>query len=191
MQRIRGSTSLKIAVFQPYRDMEAGDYQSLKFKWRGRISNPGPFAPQAKSLTTRPTPLPITMITGINTMTNKQMANYIFKVYESETDKIQIYFWQIHTYTNGKKKRCSAKMLITRKICSGWARKFINMVFLIHTFTYQTFMRFHVRLVRHLFFLWKLLFVSSVQENNMQQNQLMQNVSLWSIWCENHFTFVN
>ena len=26
----------------------------LKFKWRGRESNPGPFAPQAKSLTTTP-----------------------------------------------------------------------------------------------------------------------------------------
>ena len=33
--------------------------QSLKFKWRGRESNPGPLAPQAKSLTTRPPPLPI------------------------------------------------------------------------------------------------------------------------------------
>ena len=29
------------AVFQPYRDLEAGDMQSLKFKWRGRESNPG------------------------------------------------------------------------------------------------------------------------------------------------------
>ena len=46
----------------------------------------------------------ITTITGLNTMTNKQMANCIFKVYESETDKIQIYFWQMHTYTNGKKR---------------------------------------------------------------------------------------
>ena len=32
------------------------------------------------------------------------MANCIFKLYESETDKIQIYFWQMHTYTNGKKE---------------------------------------------------------------------------------------
>ena len=46
------------AVFQPYRDLEAGDNQSLKFKWRGRESNPGPLAPQAKSLTTGPLPLP-------------------------------------------------------------------------------------------------------------------------------------
>ena len=29
-----------------------------KFKWRGRGSNPGPLAPQAKSLTTRPSLLP-------------------------------------------------------------------------------------------------------------------------------------
>ena len=41
-----------LVVFQPYRDLEAGDNQSLKFKWRGGESNPGPFAPQAKSLTT-------------------------------------------------------------------------------------------------------------------------------------------
>ena len=47
-----------LAVFQPYRDLEAGDYQSFKFKWRGGESNPGPLAPQAKSLTTRPPPLP-------------------------------------------------------------------------------------------------------------------------------------
>ena len=42
-----------LAVFQSYRDMEAGDNQSLKFKWRGGESNPGLLAPQAKSLTTR------------------------------------------------------------------------------------------------------------------------------------------
>ena len=35
-------------------DLEAGDNQSLKFKWRDRESNPGTLAPQAKSLTTRP-----------------------------------------------------------------------------------------------------------------------------------------
>ena len=37
-----------LAVFQPYRDLETGDNQSLKFKWRGGESNPGPLAPQAK-----------------------------------------------------------------------------------------------------------------------------------------------
>ena len=47
-----------LAVFQPYRDLEAGDNQSLKFKFRDRESNPGPLVPQAKSLTTRPPPLP-------------------------------------------------------------------------------------------------------------------------------------
>ena len=46
-----------LAVFQPYRDLEAGDNQSLKFKCRGGESNPGPLAPKAKSLTTRPLPL--------------------------------------------------------------------------------------------------------------------------------------
>ena len=45
-----------LAVFQPYRDLEAGNNQSLKFKWRTRESNPAPLAPQAKSLTTRPPP---------------------------------------------------------------------------------------------------------------------------------------
>ena len=47
-----------LAAFQQCRDLEAGDNQSLKFKWRGRESNPGPLAPQAKSLTTRQPPLP-------------------------------------------------------------------------------------------------------------------------------------
>ena len=47
-----------LAVFQPYRDLEAWDNQSLKFKWRDRESNPGPLAPQAKSLSTRPPLLP-------------------------------------------------------------------------------------------------------------------------------------
>ena len=47
-----------LAVFQPYRDLEAGDNQSLKFKWWDRESNPGPLATQAKCLTTRPPPLP-------------------------------------------------------------------------------------------------------------------------------------
>ena len=46
-----------LAVFQPYCDLDAGDNQSLKFKWRGGESNPGPLAPQAKSLTTQPPPL--------------------------------------------------------------------------------------------------------------------------------------
>ena len=50
-----------LAVFQPYRDLEAGDNQPLKYKWRGRESNPGPLALQAKSLTTRPPLLPIYM----------------------------------------------------------------------------------------------------------------------------------
>ena len=47
-----------LAVFQPYRYLEAGDSQSLKFKRRGGESNPGPLTPQAKSLTTLPPPLP-------------------------------------------------------------------------------------------------------------------------------------
>ena len=47
-----------LAVFQPCRDLETGDNQSLKFKWRGGESNPGPLAPQAKSLTTWPNAAP-------------------------------------------------------------------------------------------------------------------------------------
>ena len=37
------------AVLQPYRDLEAENNLSLKGKWRGGESNPGPLAPQAKS----------------------------------------------------------------------------------------------------------------------------------------------
>ena len=44
-----------LAIFQPYLDLEAGDNQSLRIHWRGRGSNPGSLASQAKSLTTRPT----------------------------------------------------------------------------------------------------------------------------------------
>ena len=50
--------NVALAAFQPYRDLEAGDNQSLEFKWRGGESNPGPLAPIAKSLTTRPPLLP-------------------------------------------------------------------------------------------------------------------------------------
>ena len=50
--------NVDLAIFQPYLDLEAGDNQSPKFKKRGRESNPGPLAPQAKSLTTRPPLLP-------------------------------------------------------------------------------------------------------------------------------------
>ena len=67
-------------------------------------------------------------------------------------------------YTNGKKKLCIAKMLITHKICTELAWKCINMMSPIHTFNYQTFTRFHVRLVRHLFSLWKLHYMSSPKE---------------------------
>ena len=49
---------IALAVFQSYHDLEAVDSQSLKFKWWGGESNPGPLTPQAKSLTTRPPPLP-------------------------------------------------------------------------------------------------------------------------------------
>ena len=37
-----------LAVFQPYRDLEAeaGDNKSLKFKWQGGESNPGPLVLQ-------------------------------------------------------------------------------------------------------------------------------------------------
>ena len=31
--------NIALPVFQPYRDLEAGDNQSLKFKWRGGESN--------------------------------------------------------------------------------------------------------------------------------------------------------
>ena len=44
-----------LAVFQPYRDLEAGDNLSLKSKWPGRESNSGPLC----SATTRPPPLPL------------------------------------------------------------------------------------------------------------------------------------
>ena len=62
-----------LAVFQSYRDLEAGDNQSLKFKWRDRELNPGPLTPQAKSLTTRPPPLP----TATGERNLKMLAGYL------------------------------------------------------------------------------------------------------------------
>ena len=43
-----------LAVFQPYLDLEAGDNQPLKIQVVRQGTEPGPLAPQAKSLTTRP-----------------------------------------------------------------------------------------------------------------------------------------
>ena len=57
--------NVDLAIFQPYLDLEAGDNQSLKIQVAMsacRESNPGPLAPQAKSLTTQPPLLPF--ITG-------------------------------------------------------------------------------------------------------------------------------
>ena len=65
-----------LAVFPSYCDLEAGDNQSLKFKWRGGESNPGPLAPQATSLTTRPPPLHINR----DILKNKQIINKYDKI---------------------------------------------------------------------------------------------------------------
>ena len=46
--------NVDLAVFQPYLDLEAGDNQSLKMQVARPGIEPGPLAPQAKSLTTRP-----------------------------------------------------------------------------------------------------------------------------------------
>ena len=51
-----------LAIFQPHRDLEAGDNQSLKSYMRDRESNPGPLAPQTKSLTTTQPLLPLTNV---------------------------------------------------------------------------------------------------------------------------------
>ena len=49
------------AIFQPYIDLEAGDNHSLKIQVARPGIEPGPLAPQAKSLTTRPPLLPQTL----------------------------------------------------------------------------------------------------------------------------------
>ena len=68
-------------------------------------------------------------------------------------------------YTNEKKKKlCIAKQSITPKLCSEWAWHLINIASLIQIFTVEFFLRFNMRLVRHLYFLWKLLFISSTAE---------------------------
>ena len=46
--------NVDLAIFQPYLDLEAGDNQSLKIQVARPGIEPGPLAPQAKSLTTRP-----------------------------------------------------------------------------------------------------------------------------------------
>ena len=52
---------MSLTIFQSYCNLEVGDTQSLKFKWRDWGSNLGPLALRAKSLTTRPSPLPKTL----------------------------------------------------------------------------------------------------------------------------------
>ena len=53
--RIYICTSL-LTIFQSYRDLETGDIQSLKFKWRDRESNPGIFSPLARNTFAPPPP---------------------------------------------------------------------------------------------------------------------------------------
>ena len=50
-----------LALFQPYRDLEAGDNKSLKILVERPGIEPGPLALQAKSLTTRQPPLTQTL----------------------------------------------------------------------------------------------------------------------------------
>ena len=65
------------AIRKSYRDLEAGDNQSLKFKWRVRESNPSPLAPQAKSLTNRP-PLLTNAVMGLyKSYTSNEYAEFI------------------------------------------------------------------------------------------------------------------
>ena len=46
--------NVDLAILKPYLDLEAGDNQSLKIQVARPGIEPGPLAPQAKSLTTRP-----------------------------------------------------------------------------------------------------------------------------------------
>ena len=46
--------NVDLAIFQQYLTWKQEITNLWKFKWRGRESNPGPLAPQAESLTTRP-----------------------------------------------------------------------------------------------------------------------------------------
>ena len=56
--------NVDLAIFQPYLDLEAGDNQSLKIQVARPGIEPGPLAPQAKSLTTRPPLLQVPNGTG-------------------------------------------------------------------------------------------------------------------------------
>ena len=48
-----------LIIFQSYPILEAGETQSLKFKWQDQEWNPGTLASQATSLNIRPSLLPI------------------------------------------------------------------------------------------------------------------------------------
>ena len=50
--------NVDLAIFQPYLDLESEDNQSLKIQVARPGIEPGPLAPQAKNLTTRPPLLP-------------------------------------------------------------------------------------------------------------------------------------
>ena len=79
-----------LAVFQPYRDLESGENQTLKFKGRDRESNPGPLAPQAKSLTTRPVPLP--MLHVARGLVRHDFVKYFNDFFFQSADEWQVVF---------------------------------------------------------------------------------------------------
>ena len=85
--------NVDLAIFQPYLDSEAGDDQSLKIQVARRGIKPGPLAPQAKSLTTRPPLLPCAQMKIIHK--HIVFPNFDFICFPYKKEAI---FWYI-TYT--------------------------------------------------------------------------------------------
>ena len=68
-----------LTIFQSYRNMEAGDNQSLKFKWHDRDSNPRPLVPQAESFTIRPLPLSYKdYVASYMNLTSRHRSNSVY-----------------------------------------------------------------------------------------------------------------
>ena len=82
-----------LAVLQPYRDLEAADNEYLKFKRRGWESNPGPLPLQAKSLTTRPPPLPYWNFNIMGLLHHYFWLNLVFAFLASLFNLLNYFVW--------------------------------------------------------------------------------------------------
>ena len=165
---------IALAVFQPYRDLEARDIHSLKFKWRDRESNSGPLAPQVKSFTTRSPPLPVTFMTCIdyNTLFTPlittacvvQWKNVCLLICGSTVRKTaQIFFFHLWW-----------SFLNISKFLSIFSRSFLCVFFLFNEVLWLA------------LFLWVPIFMDFTKQTHSRGSTFVDIVFSFIIHAENH-----